>query len=191
MKTTYLIRKTGTDGSESLAVGTRAELRLIREQNKTLPNELKRYFILDCIEDGNGLDRMYIEVSHNEYRKWKTEAKAKGRNRKLAAQHQHLSLDAEIFNSEISSLHECVGDSGVDVELKAIENVFLEQLRAALRDWEPWAEEMLDYYLDGLKRYCNADLMSIYGWSDRTTRRRKQSFELFIKNYFEMCGRFD
>ena len=191
MKATYLIRKVGADGSEKLAIGTRAEWRIIRERNKELPSEQKRYFILDCIEEADGLDRMYIEVSRDEYRKWKTEAKARERNRKRAAQYQHLSLDANIYDSEITSLHECVGDGGADVELDALEKVLLEQLRAALQDWEPWAEEMLDYYLDSRKRYCNADLMSMYGWSERTTRRRKQSFELFIKNFFEIGGRFD
>ena len=70
MKNTYLINKPQKDGKAALCAVTAAEWLAAVNANRYLPTEHRRYFIADCIEDGKEIDRMIIEVSYAEYKKW-------------------------------------------------------------------------------------------------------------------------
>ena len=62
-------------------------------------------------------------------------------------------------------------------------DIAMEQLRVALREWKPWAENMLDFYLSGKKRTCNSFFKLRYGISERQVERYKAQFEEFVKKF--------
>jgi len=184
MKTTYLVFKE-IDGVRQLIVASKEEWDAILKLNKTLPDEKRRHFILDCIEEEDGLDRMYIEVSQQEYREWHTGSKRKERNRKKAANCKHISLDVEINSTEVASIHECVADLSVHIDDTVVDLILIDELRASLRKWKPWGEEMLDMYLKGNKRSCTSEICRKYGLQERAARYRKEQFEMFVKKFLK------
>jgi len=184
-KTQYLIRKEQEDGSVGLVAATREEWNSIKEENKNLPKESRRYFILDCIQENDDLDLMYIEVPLQEYRVWRKNAKANERNRKAASKYDFLSMDAEIQEADVTSLHECIADPSASVEATAITNTLVSELRSKLRQWKPWAEEMLDLYLAGNRRSCTKSLAQKHDVSEQIIRERKREFEQFSRNFIK------
>ena len=181
MKTTYLIYKQ-VDGERRLVVATKKEWDDILAQNRLLPSDKRRHFILDCIEDGAELDRIYIEVSEQEQRVWFTSAKRKYRNRKASTAYEHLSLDAEIKSSEVSSLYDCVPASE-KADQPLFDKTLLPDLEKALESWNPWAKDLLHLYLDGKRRSSTVWLAMHCGVSVQMARRYKQKFETFVKKF--------
>lgn len=183
MKITCLIYKE-TDGVRQLVAATQEEWDSILKENRRQPLGKRRYFVKDCFGDGDELDCMYIETSAAEYRKWNSQYTSCQRKRKAGMPYQHLSLDAGVSESGLESLHESVS-SGFDLEGLATDHILLEELRAALRKWKPWAEELLELYLSGEKRSCTNSLCEKYQISDRTVQRRKDAFEKFILKFLK------
>ena len=183
MKRTFLIRSNPMDQKSELVEVSGAEWYAITKKSNELPNEQKRYFIKDVIPDGDDLDVMQIEVSKKEYIAWRTQEKAKERNGQIVPVFEILSFDAEIKNAEVTSLHECVGDDSVCVEETAIDNILLTELRLALRQWKPWAEEMLQFYLNGERRSCTAYFATKYQVSPQKVREYKRAFDSFTKKF--------
>ena len=85
MKNTYLINKPQKDGKAALCAVTAAEWLAAVNANRYLPTEHRRYFIADCIEDGKEIDRMIIEVSYAEYKKWNSRHTITERSRIIAS----------------------------------------------------------------------------------------------------------
>ena len=183
MKTTYLIYKQ-INGVQQLVVATQAEWDAIIKENRGLPVEKRRCFTVDCIKDDGELDCMYIEVSASEHRKWNSENTIYQRKRKVGKRYNHQSLDTGTSDSDVGSMHESVS-SGFDLEGFANDNILMDELRAALRKWNPWAEELLDIYFAGAKRTCNKYLCIKYQTSDRTVQRWKKAFETFVLNFLK------
>ena len=142
MKTTYLIYKQ-VDGIRQLVVATQVEWDAIMKENRGLPMEKRRCFMIDCIKDEGELDCMYIEMSTAEYREWNSENTVANRKRKIGSLYPHVSLDTEASTTGTGTLHESV-PSDFDLEELATDNILMEELKASLRKWEPWAEELLD-----------------------------------------------
>ena len=61
----------------------------------------------------------------------------------------------------------------------------MEDLKRALRAWNPWAEELLDFYIAGAKRSCTSVLCKKYQLSDRAVRKRNAAFENFILDFLK------
>lgn len=183
MKTTYLIYKQ-VNGVQQLVAATQEEWNTILKENKRLPLENRRRFMMDCIEDGAELDCMYIEVSASEHRDWNSKNTVNQRKRKIGTLYTHLSLDASIADTDYDSLHECV-PSDFDLERIAMDRVLIRELKLALKAWKPWAEELLELYMAGAKRTCNAKLCKKYRLTDRAVRKRKEAFEKFVLNFLK------
>ena len=183
MKTTYLINKRQPDGTVRLEVATYDEWLVLVEANKLLPPSRRRYFIRDYIADGYELDCMVIEISRQEYRTWNREHMAAERNRSFGKKFQHLSLDAKLFSAdEGESLQDSLIVSDL-MENSVCDRILIENLRAALTRWKPWANGLLDLYLQGQKKRCTAVLAADCGVSQQTARKYKRQFENFIKNF--------
>lgn len=178
MKTTYLIYKQ-VNGIRQLAEATPEEWDAILKENRGLPIEQRRYFIKDCFEDGDELDCMYIETTATEYREWNSKNTVAQRKRKAGLLYSFLSLDAGIPETGLESLHESI-PSSFNLEGLATDNLLIEELKAALRKWKPWAEELLEIYLSGAKRSCTSGLCEKYKLSDRAVQKRKAAFEKFV-----------
>lgn len=188
MKTTYLIYKQ-IDGTQQLVKATQEEWNAILDANKGLSMKERRLFIKDCFDDGKELDCMYIEASREDYGDWHNSIRTFQRSMEISQQYQHLSLDAPTKDTEVSSLHEVVG-SGFSLEEMALDNVLLDELKAALTAWKPWACELLELYMNGKGRSCTSSLCEKYHMTDRAIQKRKVAFEKFIlkflhKNLFE------
>ena len=178
MKTTYLIYKE-TDGIRQLVAATQKEWDDILKGNRRLPLEKRRCFEMDCFEDGDGLDCMYIEVSVAEHREWNSQNTARQKKRKAGIPYRQLSMDTGASEAGLGSLHESV-PSDFDLEGLATDHILFGELKAALRKWKPWAEELLGLYLAGEKRSCTEYLRRKYGLTDRAIRKRKKAFEKFV-----------
>ena len=63
-------------------------------------------------------------------------------------------LDAGIADTDVESLHECI-PSDFDLERLAMDTVLMGELKQALKAWKPWAEELLELYLAGAKRFLH------------------------------------
>lgn len=183
MRTTYLINKVQPDGSICLSVASVEEWIAVVNENKGLPVEQRRNFIRDYIADGDDLDCLIIETSLAEYRKWDRARLAEKRNRRAGRAFQILSLDAPINESEDSmSLVDLIGVD-MQVEFIACDQVLMDELRKALASWKPWANELLEMYLQGQKRTCTDVLAEKYAVSPQVIRKYKRQFEEFIKKF--------
>ena len=183
MGKTYLLNKPQKDGTTALSTATKEEWIAAVKGNKNLPTEQRRYFIVDCIEEGNDIDRMIIEVSYDEYRRWNSRHTISERNRKEGKKFHHLSLDAVLNESDGIELLECVG--GIeDIDAAAMDEILMKELKRKLAAWKPWATDMLEIYLAGNKRTCSAAMAAKYGVSEQVIRKYKRQFEEFIKNFF-------
>ena len=183
MKTTYLIYKQ-IDGVQQLVVATQSEWDAIMKENRGLPMEKRRCFMIDCIKDEGELDCMYTEISTAEYRKWNSQNTVADRKRKIGSLYSHVSLDTEVSTAGAGTLHESV-PSNFDLERLATDHILMEELRAALRKWKPWAEELLEFYFSGAKRSCTAELCKKYGLTDRAVQKRKSAFEKFVLDFLK------
>ena len=83
MKNKFLIRDYKTDGTPCLVEVSGDEWKKIIIQNTLLPIEERRYFIADCIVESDYIDRMYMEVSFEEFKKWNRENTRKRDQRKF------------------------------------------------------------------------------------------------------------
>lgn len=183
MKFTYLVYKQ-VNGTRQLAAATQEEWDAILKKNRRLPLEQRRRFMKDCIEDGDEMDCMYIEVPASEHREWNSKNTIRQKNRKLGMRYTHQSLDAGVPDTDVETLHECV-PSGFNLEGAVADQVLIEELKGALRAWQPWAEELMDLYMAGAKRSCTNDLCKKYRLSDRTVQRRKEAFEKFVLEFLK------
>ncbi len=183
MKFTYLVYKK-VNGVRQLAVATQEEWDAILKENKRLPLEQRRRFMKDCIEDGDEVDCMYIEVPTSEHRKWNSKNTIRQKKRKIGMRYMHLSLDAGVPDADVETLHECV-PSEFNLEGVVEDQILIEELKHALRAWQPWAEELMELYMAGAKRSCTSDLCKKYQLSDRAIRKRKTAFEKFVLNFLK------
>ena len=183
MKTTYLVYKQ-VNGVRQLVAATQEEWTAILKGNRGLPMEKRRCFMKDCFDDGDGLDCMYIEVTASEYREWNISNTVSQRKRKAGALYTHLSLDAGVPDTDVESLHEYV-PSDFSLERLTTDRILIDELKAALRKWKPWAEELLELYLSGAKRSCTTELCRKYQLSDRAVQKRKAAFEKFVLDFLK------
>ena len=182
MKTTVLIYKE-VDGKRRLVQAAQEEWNEILKANQGLPMEKRRLFEKNCFDNGPELDCMYIEVSYNEYKRWHSSNEMVGRKRKTNSPYPVLSLDAPAKDTEASDYHEVV-PSPCNTEKSALDKIMLEELRKALEKWRPWANDLLDLYMDGKRRESTNWLAVSCGVSQQMARRYKKDFENFLKNFF-------
>jgi len=209
IRKTYLLFKKQEDGSTDLCVSTGAEWYSVTEANKSLPKEQRREFIIDCIYDGGLLDYMVIEASRERYLEWhrarekdrrehskQRQEKEKGQQNQEPAEQKAekkvrvLSLDAPVSGGNRSiNLGSVIPDTW-QMEEAICSQAVVESLIAKLSTWQPWAIDMLYFYLAGESRTCTNALAKKYSVSPQMVRKYKKRFENFVKNFL-MRFRFD
>lgn len=180
MKTTYLIRKYKKNGDAYLVEVSGDTWKKIIARNKSLPKEERRYFITDRIRESDGVDRMFIEVSLKKYQEWNSENTVRIRKRKYESTCTTISLDDSLSDQEDLDHEDILADE-YDLESEVADRVLLSELRKALKDWQPWATDILDAYLSGRKRECTSEIAEKYGVSEQVARKYKRQFENFLK----------
>ena len=174
MKNTFLVRKQNDNGEIVLTEVSAAEWFSILAETRKLPKEQHRYFIADCIEDGDEMDRMFIEVSREEHHRWNSKHTVSERNRKYGKEFIHLSLDDFLARTLVDT--HCVEDD-------VASQILIMELKCALRLWKPWAMDLYDAYLAGRRKKCTAEIAQKYGVSPQTARSYKRQFEAFVINF--------
>ncbi len=184
MKNTYLLYKDANAEKKELVVATRKEWDEVLAANRKLPREQHRFFIKDCIADCGEMDCMYIEVSKSEYDKW--HSKHTSSNQKRAYQKEFMTVSASEERSDESgyTLEDVLSDD-FNLERTVLDEILISELRAALLRWNDWANDFLDYYLDGNSRNCSKEIIKKYGISYETVAKRKRQLNDFIKNFLK------
>lgn len=137
MKNTYLVKKQNDNGMFVLEEVSGTQWIEIVKRNKSLPKEQKRYFISDCIEESDGIDRMYIEVSYEEYKKWNVKNTILLKNREYKKKFTIVSFEEILFKNKDLLNKDSLTDKA-DVENEAIANINNKELIKALSEWQPW-----------------------------------------------------
>lgn len=76
------------------------------------------------------------------------------------------------------------------VEKAVVEKETMRQLRAALENWKPWANEVLGFYLSGRKHKACSYLKKKYDIPEHQARYRIKLFEKFILKFFKKDYQF-
>ena len=184
MKNTYLVRVMTGPMAGTLKTASLEEWVSILRKNKGLPPESRRYFIIDCIIEDEELDRMYIEVDRDAYDEWHRDNQAAYRNRITKNLFLHLSLDAVVDNAEGVTLHDTI-PSGYSLETHASSNMNMVYIRTQLKEWKPWANELLEALISGTYRECTHELAQKYGVTDRQFRNCKRQFMQKLKSFLK------
>lgn len=182
-KTQYLLLKKQPDGSVRLEAVTQSEWNETLSANRLVSSDQRRHFIVDCIEDGNDLDCMYIEVSPQEHRSWNIGNTMRQKNRKHGQDYTFLPIDASIRGDLATIQDSLVSDC--DLERLATDNVLMDELRKALKAWKPWAEELLDLYISGEKHACTPYLCRKHKLGRSSIQKQKSQFEKFILDFLK------
>lgn len=177
MKTTYLINSYLPDGSTELVQTTSEHWHKIVEENKKLPKEKRRYFYADMITDSNPYDCIVMEVSYELFQKWSNEDRTARRNRAEKKKYIHVSWEALL---ESCTEYLVVPNS---IEDAMLSSVTIDELRAALTAWQPWAVDILNLYLAGEGKKVVKHLAGKYKIGESTARRYKHDFKFFTKKF--------
>ena len=178
-KTTYLINSIQDDGSTVLVETSSENWHQIVAQNKIKPKSDRRYFFADIICEGEGFDCIVMEVTKEQFNEWSNQERTTRRSRKEKKQYQHFPLDILLNDFRL-----CVALS-TSIEATVLGGVVIEELRAALSAWQPWAVDILNLYLADQKESILQYLMSKYGIAEITARRYKRDFKYFVKKFLE------
>lgn len=183
IKRTYLVRDESSS-IPALKKITGKEWHEITEKNKSLPPQSKRYFIVDTICDGEKIDVMYMETSLEDYTRWHSENTIMLEKRRIVNEKDFLSLDVEPESIDYSDVSKALVDRN-EMEKPVLNTLAVAALKKRVASWEPWAGDLLEYYLKGEKRTCTKPLARKYGVCDFTVRRWKKEFEKRCKKFFE------
>lgn len=178
-KTVYLIKTSSQPAAPLKEVSNTEWYEIVKESNK-LPKAERRYFIIDSIIDGGYADRIVIEVSEPEYKKWDAVRKAKVREFASAMDYDLVSFESAVVNGV--PLAETLLSSE-DVSEDGIYDLLLQELRAALADWNSWGPDLLAKYLNDEQRKSTAWLAEKCGVSEKQARIYRKRFDEFIKNF--------
>ena len=183
IKSTFLVRDESA-ALPALKEVSRDEWHAIISRNKTLPPSEQRYFISDILAEDGDVDIMIMETDCNSYKKWHVENNARCKILKSKVGKKLFSLDAEPGTLECAVVTSALSD-GIEIEEPIHNDLAVAALKEAAASWEPWAGDLLEYYLKGEKRTCTKPLARKYGVCDFTVRRWKKEFEKRCKKFFE------
>ena len=189
MKTTYLLREEQPDGSVCMVETTSEVWHAIVKADAVRPRCERRFFIYDIIPDEGGLDCMVIEVTWDEWKEWDNKQRAVRRSNERKREISFLSLDCLIEDGDRDQFYERMLIDDI-FETEVISNRSIDGLRAALREWNPWGVELMEYYIAGEKTSCTKAIAMKYEVSEQTARKYKRQFEDFVKKYFSKVFRF-
>lgn len=94
------------------------------------------------IADTDGLDVMCIETGLQEYQKWNSKQTYRNKIQNEKSSYKFLSMDTLYTNGDVGDLTDFIEDSFC-VEKAVVEKETMRQLRAALENWKPWANEAM------------------------------------------------
>ena len=185
MNTTYLFKEETTNGQKKLRIGTGQEFDSIKLKNRSLPVEERRYFIKEKSLDVDNPDILFIEVSREEYIMWNRENNARYKNNVAGQAYSMVALESVKDAVDNGKVDEAVFYDYEDGYEDCLAEILLEELCEELRNWKPWAMDMLHIYMKNGAEICAAKFANRYGIGSSTARRYVSQFEQKIKNFLE------
>ncbi len=186
-KITYMLAEEQNDGSKHLVVVPHAEWISVVKANNGLSEEQKRCFIRDIIIEKDKIDLMVYEAPRTLYLEWhRTQEEARCNWNTIKKNNiQFLSIEALTYDEDrwVNFLERIMPDDVMPDMV--ISQMDVELLRAALDVWKPWANDLLDCYMNGESRSCTNRFAEKYSVSPQTIRKYKRQFKAFVKNFFE------
>ncbi len=186
-KITYMVAEEQNDGGRHLVVVPHAEWISVVKANKGLPEEQKRCFFRDVIIEKDKIDLMVYEAPRDLYLEWhRAQEEARSNWNTLKENNiQLLPLEARAYNEDrwVNLLDHIMPDD--TMANMVISQMDVELLRVALDVWKPWANDLLDCYINGESRSCTNRFSQKYGVSPQTVRKYKRQLKVFVKNFFE------
>ena len=178
----YLVKRQNENGEIYLDQASTDEWTEILQNNRTCPRELRRYFIRDCIVEGEEVDSIFIEVSEEEYREWHRENETKRRRRIQDEDVVVLSLNAKVNGGEGDELIDLIPGKD-NTEEDVLMNLLFVELRCRLAAWKPWANELLSVFMTLPKDQIISFIVNKDGVTIRTAQRRKKELENYIRKF--------
>lgn len=184
----YLVKREKENGEIYLDQASATEWAEILQNNRTCPRESRRYFIRDCIVEGEEIDSIFIEVSEEEYREWHRENEIKRRKRIQDEGVVVLSLNAKVDGGEGDELIDLLpGDDNTEEDV--LMKTLLVELRCKLAAWKPWANELLSVSMTLPKDQVLSFIVNKDGVTIRTAQRRKAELENFVRKFLAANNR--
>jgi hypothetical protein len=136
------------------------------------------------IRESNYVDKMYIEVTKDEYDKWHSQTVSQYEKDRHGRDCEIISLDqSSDYDTERTVGETIAGD--FNLEVSTVDAILMVELRSALQNWNEWAAELFDYWCAGQYRTCTKELIRKYGISYEVVARRKKRFAAFVKNFLQ------
>lgn len=174
-KTTYLVQ-----GNGIMVSVPKSEWKRIVEANRSRAKEDKRYFIEDRIYDSDSVDVMVYEVPYPEYLEWHRQAQAKSRSDDAAKQYSFISLN-DLISDSVSL--DCLVEDPKNPINEVISSMILDSLLAELKEWKPWASEMLCFFLAGKQQEAIRYFGRKYHISPQTVRKYRRQLSEYIQTF--------
>ncbi len=186
-KITYMVAEEQNNGGRHLVVVPHAEWISVVKANKGLPEDQKRCFIRDVIIENDKIDLMVYEAPRARYLKWHRAQEEARSNWNTVKKNniQFLSIEALAYDEDRwdNFLNRIMPDDMMADMV--IDQMDVELLRTALDIWKPWANDLLDCYMNEEARSCTNRFSQKYGVSPQTVRKYKRQLKVFVKNFFE------
>lgn len=182
MRTTYLLQEKQLDGSTCLVETTAENWHAIVRACAKLPTDQRRYFIRDVIPDDKGVDCMFIETTKETWQEWDREQRRIRDNLQHRKQYEHIPVE-----SMLTMQDDILANAGLeseDIADSAVSCLTCAQLRQSVAEWHKWAPMLMDYYMDGKKTSCTAEVARRCGVSEQVARKYKRQFEKFVGTFY-------
>lgn len=182
MRTTYLLQEKQLDGSTCLVETTAENWHAIVQACAKLPTDQRRYFIRDVIADDKGVDCMFIETTKETWQEWDREQRKIRDNLQHRKQYEHIPVESMLTMQD--GILANAGLESEDIEDSAVSRLTCAQLRQSMAEWHNWAPMLMDYYMDGKKTSCTAEVARRCGVSEQVARKYKRQFEKFVGTFY-------
>ncbi len=182
-----MIAEQQDNGSKHLVVVPHAEWISVVKANKGLPEDQKRYFIRDVIIENDKIDLMVYEAPRARYLKWhRAQEEARSNWNTIKKNNiQFLSIEALTYNEDCwDNFPNRIMPDNMMADV-VISQMDVELLRATLDVWKPWANDLLDCYMNGESRSCTNRFSQKYDVLPQTIRKYKRQLKIFVKNFLE------
>lgn len=125
---------------------------------------------------------MFIETTKETWQEWDREQRRIRDNLQHRKQYEHIPVE-----SMLTMQDDILANAGLeseDIADSAVSRLTCAQLRQSVAEWHKWAPMLMDYYMDGKKTSCTAEVARRCGVSEQVARKYKRQFEKFVGTFY-------
>lgn len=155
------------------------------------PGNEGRYFVVLGDDGDENAGEIYMEVTPEDYRKWKNESRVSYRRQRRNAPYVECqrSLDETVGEDEELALHELVADENANLVEQAFHNLDLSTLREAMKSLDSDEIEIVSaLYFSNQDQKSDRKIAQLLNLSPTTLNYRKIKTLQKLKNFFVQNG---